>query len=449
MDVDVAVLSDEQLVVELTTWAGRVAAGEALVLRLIGELDARQAWAQCGVLSSAHWVSWRLGLTLATARERVRVARCLRGLPLLTAQLTAGAVSYAQARAISRVATGADEQRWVELARVTTAAQLEKAVRGVGRARRPREPAGEQPESVRISWEEDGTLLLSLRIAPCHAPAVLAALESARLTEQTDRDGLYADLAAGLAQPSAGSAGTPDAPVPAEPYHYVEPPYPPARQRVGLFDPPRPQDLAAIQAWTVERDRRRALRDAARAWEQHLQAKAVAAELPAPRATLADAMVRALTRPTGLKPVTVKLLIDPATGWARTATDELLPPTTLQQVLRTLPGRQPAMHARPLTPADLQQHDLGRQHRLVSPALRALLGQLDGERCRFPSCDRSSRLHAHHITFWAAGGRTDLANDVLLCGPEVDAGVGHSRLLRRPPHGQLPSSACRSSILAE
>ena len=54
--------------------------------------------------------------------------------------------------------------------------------------------------------------------------------------------------------------------------------------------------------------------------------------------------------------------------------------------------------------------DLGRSSRLVSPALRELLGQLDGERCRFPSCTRTRNLHAHYVVFWGAGGPTDLAN---------------------------------------
>jgi hypothetical protein len=38
-------------------------------------------------VSCAHWASWRLGLTLATARERVRVARALRELPVLSGAL--------------------------------------------------------------------------------------------------------------------------------------------------------------------------------------------------------------------------------------------------------------------------------------------------------------------------------------------------------------------------
>ena len=211
MHLEVTALSDDELVVALTTWSGRVAAGEALVLQLLGELDARGTWAQSGMLSCAHWASWRLGLTLATAREKVRVARCLRELPLLTGQLRAGQLSYAQARAITRVATAGDEERWLELARFTTAAQLEKAVRGVGRARQQPEPRQVQPEAVRTSWDTDGTLLLTLRISPAQAPGVLAALDSAQQAEQNDRDALYAELATDLATGLATKAGSRDA----------------------------------------------------------------------------------------------------------------------------------------------------------------------------------------------------------------------------------------------
>ena len=140
MDVDVGALSDDQLVHELRSWAARTAAGEALVLQLLGELDAREAWGAAGVLSRAHWASWQLGLSLATVRERVWVARCLGELPLLSAELEVGRVSYAQVRAVTRVATPSDGEQWVELAHVTSSAQLEKAVRGVSRARREEMP---------------------------------------------------------------------------------------------------------------------------------------------------------------------------------------------------------------------------------------------------------------------------------------------------------------------
>jgi hypothetical protein len=84
-------------------------------------------------------------------------------------------------------------------------------------------------------------------------------------------------------------------------------------------------------------------------------------------------------------------------------------------VLRTLPGRGGPGRLRPLTAADLRRHDLGRSQRVVSPALRDLLGTIDGERCRFPGCTRRKTLHAHHVVHWRDGGTTDLENLVLVC----------------------------------
>ena len=58
--------------------------------------------------------------------------------------------------------------------------------------------------------------------------------------------------------------------------------------------------------------------------------------------------------------------------------------------------------------------DHGRARRVVSPALRAQLERRD-RGCRYPGCTRRHGIHAHHIHHWAHGGRTDLANLMLLC----------------------------------
>jgi hypothetical protein len=130
---------------------------------MLGEFAEREGWAVSGMLSCAHWASWRLGLTLTTARERVRVAWSLRSLPEVSTALGEGRLSYAQARAITRVATSADEHTWVDLSRHTTAAQLEKATRGVARSRK-NQARRDNPELVdhqdraRMSWDDDGSL---------------------------------------------------------------------------------------------------------------------------------------------------------------------------------------------------------------------------------------------------------------------------------------------------
>jgi hypothetical protein len=59
--------------------------------------------------------------------------------------------------------------------------------------------------------------------------------------------------------------------------------------------------------------------------------------------------------------------------------------------------------------------DVGREHRTFTPKQRIALAIRDGA-CRFGDCDKDpSMTEAHHIIPWAKGGRTDLANGILLC----------------------------------
>jgi hypothetical protein len=59
--------------------------------------------------------------------------------------------------------------------------------------------------------------------------------------------------------------------------------------------------------------------------------------------------------------------------------------------------------------------DLGRRCRLPDSRLRRAIGIRDREQCTFPGCTRRRNLHAHHITHWFDGGRTDAANLALVC----------------------------------
>ena len=70
--------------------------------------------------------------------------------------------------------------------------------------------------------------------------------------------------------------------------------------------------------------------------------------------------------------------------------------------------------------------DVGRTHRLVTPALwRALVCR--DQSCAFPGCTRPPVMcHAHHLTHWADGGVTALHNLVLLCGH-------HHRVIHHTP----------------
>jgi hypothetical protein len=59
--------------------------------------------------------------------------------------------------------------------------------------------------------------------------------------------------------------------------------------------------------------------------------------------------------------------------------------------------------------------DVGYEHRTFTPKQRIALALRDGA-CMFGDCDKDpSMCEAHHIIPWGKGGRTDLANGILLC----------------------------------
>jgi hypothetical protein len=98
--VSVGTLGDE-----IALLAAQLDAGTHRLLTCIRQFDGSEEWHHQGAQSCAHWLSWRIGLDPATAREKVRVARALGELPVLDAALAAGRISYAKVRAITRVAT--------------------------------------------------------------------------------------------------------------------------------------------------------------------------------------------------------------------------------------------------------------------------------------------------------------------------------------------------------
>src|SRR5438093_13681167 len=73
----------ERLEAEICELAGHLAAGECRWLLLLSEFDRREGWAGWGLQSCAHWVSYRCGLGLQAAREKLRVGRRLGELPLV------------------------------------------------------------------------------------------------------------------------------------------------------------------------------------------------------------------------------------------------------------------------------------------------------------------------------------------------------------------------------
>jgi hypothetical protein len=163
---------------ELASLSSHLSAGMARWLELLAEFDLRLGWKAWGGCS--RWLAWRCGLDGRTARERVRVARALGGLPLIRAAFGRGELSYAKVRALTRVEAPANEDELLELAGELTAGQLERALSAARRV----DPvlAGRVQEAERLSWTwaADGSLVFSGRLAPEDGALFLKALEVAR-----------------------------------------------------------------------------------------------------------------------------------------------------------------------------------------------------------------------------------------------------------------------------
>src|SRR4029450_10584682 len=80
---------------EIAELSAHVDAATARLLELIREFDARGGW-NTGFSSCAAGLTWRAGLDPGAPRERVRVARALGTLPLLSEALARGQLSYSK-----------------------------------------------------------------------------------------------------------------------------------------------------------------------------------------------------------------------------------------------------------------------------------------------------------------------------------------------------------------
>jgi 5-methylcytosine-specific restriction endonuclease McrA len=188
----------EQLGDEIAELSAHLDAATARLLDLIREFDARGGWGQ-GFRSCAHWLNWRVGLDLGAARERVRVARALEALPMLSGALARGELSYAKVRALTRVATPETEERLLKVGRAGTAEHVERIVRGwrkVDRQAEARESARQNSSrSLHVYQDDDGMVTVRGRLTPEVGALLLQALAAARETlyQRTRRTGMTAD----------------------------------------------------------------------------------------------------------------------------------------------------------------------------------------------------------------------------------------------------------------
>ncbi|MEJ7602944.1 MAG: DUF222 domain-containing protein [Kofleriaceae bacterium] len=176
MRIDTEVLGER-----IAEHVAHIEAAMHLLLTELREFDGAGGWARQGAQSCAHWLSWRVGWSLGTAREHVRVANRLGELPQINDALRRGEVSYSKVRAMSRVANEANETVLLEEARLTTGQQLETICRKYAMVQRHGSEAklddDRERRHVTRSDTSDGMVRIAAVLHPEEAAMVWAALE--------------------------------------------------------------------------------------------------------------------------------------------------------------------------------------------------------------------------------------------------------------------------------
>jgi hypothetical protein len=379
-------LADDDLANEIATLSAHLDAATQRLLACIRAFDESGGWERQGAVSCAHWLSWRVGLDLVTAREKVRVARALATLPRIDQALERGELSYAKVRAITRAATSANEERLLEMARHSTGAQLDRICRGYRQVARSLLEPGTLPEA-RSVWERllpGGMVRIELVLHPDEAALVMEAVKKAQValsaedSPPTPPAARSPDVASDTTHASAEAARCSTTDADDTPGPSTE--APPASPGPGLSG----NAPGASRADAFVHLARAFLADGPGAERGAADPHQIFVHLD--QDVLGDAGAYAATLDDGTRL--------PAETLRRLACDAGLVATRTDGAGSVL--------------------DIGRRTRSIPPALRRALWLRD-RGCRFPGCSHRRFLHGHHVRHWLGGGSTSLTNLVLLC----------------------------------
>ena len=132
--------------------------------------------------SCAAWMCWQRGVDARTAREKLRVAHALAGLPLVAEQMRSGRLPYSKVRAITRIAEPANEQGLVDIALASTTSQVERIVAAYRRALPPGHEASDAAQWARrglhVTSNTDRTVTLTVTLPAPLGMEVIAAIDA-------------------------------------------------------------------------------------------------------------------------------------------------------------------------------------------------------------------------------------------------------------------------------
>jgi len=118
-----------------------------------------------GYGSFREYVERLFGYSPRLVQEKLRVADALEGLPLLSAELEGGRMSFSAVRELSRVATRATEQAWLEAAGGRSIREIEELVSGQKPGNLPEDAPDAEAKRHVLRLEVSGEVLATFREA--------------------------------------------------------------------------------------------------------------------------------------------------------------------------------------------------------------------------------------------------------------------------------------------
>jgi hypothetical protein len=368
-------LSTRELAAAITELAGHLNAANRRWLGLIAEFDRRKGWSDSVTQSCAHWLNWQCGLDLGAAREKLRVAHALEGLPLMAAAMARGELSYSKVRALTRVATAATEEFLLSIGLHGTAHHVEQLVRQYRRVQEAEELSREERQQARrsVSYyfdDDDGSLVLKARLPAEGGMLVLKALEAAMeeipLPREDCEDLLHVSAETSVSQQRPTSVSQ-QRPTSVSQQRPTSPRVPPTARRA---------DALALVAESFLKHGAEVLSGG----ERHQVVVHVDVETLRARCPGRSEFEHGPAMPTET---------------ARRLACDCSMVTIVEDE-----------HGQPL--------DVGRKTRSIPPALRRALNSRD-KGCVFPGCTHRRYVDGHHVHHWAEGGETKLSNLASLC----------------------------------
>ena len=411
-----------------------------------------------GFRTCAQWLSWRVNWSVSTAREHVRVANALGGLPLIDRAFECGQLSYCKVRALTRVATAHNEAELLEMAFQMTGHHLEKLCRKFAGVKNHDDPTGTSrpttPDDdihrryVHRRDREDGMVVIEAVLHPDEADIVSAALE--RIAKERCRAPIdHADAAASVVAADAIAVTAVAASAIAADTIAAD---------TIAADTIAADTIAAdtiANAIVVKATPAAAANDVA---ANDVTANATPTVAAATKDASAEALAprvrqptRAFDRATALVEMAQQVLRGTSPDRAPTDIMISIPIETLTRsrssdIKSCCSSTTPCLHATDdplrvgfggnetfvsaiaarrlacdaglvalIEKADGGTLSVGRKTRTIPASTKRAMLRRD-HKCRYPGCNARAFLEGHHLVHWADGGATEINNLISLCG---------------------------------